>query len=90
MELNEPQQAYVMAEYGLQIMDPMLRDLVDPSVRDEDISPAYRCALAETACLCFCNAALCIEAEQGKKADHHEATLRKFHFLLFSCQSMLF
>jgi hypothetical protein len=67
MELQEPQQAYVMAEYGLQIMDPMLRDLVDPSVRDEDISPAYRCALAETACLCFCNAALCIEAEQGKK-----------------------
>merc|ERR1719235_1887727 len=67
MELHEPQQAYITAESALQIMDPMLRELVDPAVRDEDISPAYRCAVTEPACLCYCNAALCIEAEQGKK-----------------------
>jgi hypothetical protein len=67
MELNEPHNGYIMAESALRIMDPMLRDLVDPAIREEDISPGYRCALTETACMCYCNAALCIEAEQGKR-----------------------
>jgi hypothetical protein len=67
MELDDPRKGYLLAESALRIMDPMLRELVDPAIRDEDISPGYRCALTETACMCYCNAALCIEAEQGKR-----------------------
>jgi hypothetical protein len=49
-------------------MDPLLRDAVNPEVRDEDISPGYRTALFETACLCFCNVSLELERAEGTAA----------------------